>query len=97
MDISIKCMPIAADRFTITVSLILLRYTMVRTVVCSRVPRYGFCRRYPTLVVNGEYSILFNYGSVMSSKEIPEGHGNTRAATETAPGCMGCDPQEAGK
>ena len=33
----------------------------------------------------------------MVSREIPEGHGNTGAATETAPGCMGCDPQEAGK
>ena len=43
-------------------------------------------------VVNGEYSILFIYGSVIGSMEIPEGHGNTRAATETAPDCMGCDP-----
>ena len=40
MDISIKSMPIAADGFIITVSLILLWYTVVRTAVCSRVPRY---------------------------------------------------------
>ena len=44
MGISIKCMPIAVDRFTITVSLILLRYTVVRTAVCSRVPRYTAVR-----------------------------------------------------
>ena len=37
MAISIECIPIAAERFTITVSLILLRYTVVRTVVRSRV------------------------------------------------------------
>ena len=49
MAISIKCIPITAERFKITVSLILLRYTVVRTAVRSRVPRYGFCRRYPTL------------------------------------------------
>ena len=49
MGISIKGMPIVADSFTITVSLILLRYTVVRTAVFSRVPRFGFCRRYPTL------------------------------------------------
>ena len=48
-------------------------------------------------VVNGDYSFLFSYGSVMVSTEIPEGHVYTRAAMETAPGCMGCNPQEAGK
>ena len=45
--------------------------------------------------MNGEYSVLFR--SVMISGENPEGHGNIRAATETAPDCMECDPQEAGK
>ena len=37
-------MPIAADRFTITVSLILLRYTVVRTAVCGSVPQYTAVR-----------------------------------------------------
>ena len=56
----IKCMPIAADRFTITVSLIhvLLRYTVVRTAVCSRVPRYGIFRWYPTLHISATALIV---------------------------------------
>ena len=44
VSISTKFMPIVADNFTIPVSLILLWYTVVRTVVYSSVPRYTAVR-----------------------------------------------------